>query len=227
MEAKTWGSMRLEIRNELNLGDDGLVDDTELMAMANRALQLAEGEIHSLNEDYLRTQDVLTLVNGVSTYDLPSDCFGAKLRLVEYDNGEVHYEVRRIHPKKICRNHDGQDFQYELNNSTTFGCRMVFYPTPVQGGAYVKRWYLRRASTIVDDASVVDLPEFSSFIFNYVKVQCLLKGEGVISPVLLEIARADLKETRDLMVKTLASFVVDDDEGVIEADMSFYNESIV
>jgi hypothetical protein len=217
--------MLTEIRNELNLGDQGLVGDPELMVMANRGLQFAESEIHSLNEDYFRTSDVLTLVAETSTYDLPIGIYGGKLRLVQFDDGNTVYEVTKIRSKDIGGVRDGMEYRYDLDNSGTFGVRMVIYPTPITGGAYVKRWYLRRANVIVDAASLVDLPEFSTFLFSYVKVQVLLKSDGVTSPALLSAAQAELQMARDLMVRSLSSIVVDEAEGDLDLDFSFYNDS--
>lgn len=227
MERKTWGQMRLELRDELNLGDQGLVENAELMVMANRALRVAEAEVHSLNEDYFRTSDTLTMVQGVSDYDLPTDLFGAKLRLVQFDDGVRRpYQVVRIRPRDVEGVRVQDDYQYSLDNSTAYGMRMRFYPTPRETGAFVTRWYLRRARMIESDATVIDLPEFSSFIFNYVKMQVLLKTEGVTSPMLLQNAQAELQMARDLMVRSLSSCVVDEEEGRLDIDYSFYNESI-
>jgi hypothetical protein len=225
MEARQWGALRLELRNELNLGDQGLVEDAELMVMANRALQFAESEIHSLNEDYFRTFDTLTLVKDIATYGLPTRAYGAKLRLVQYDDGSSVYEVTRIKLKDIGNVGDGDEYRYDLDNSATYGCRMVFFPTPSEGGAYIKRWYLRRVNEITSDASYVDLPEFSTFVFAYIKVQVLLKSDGVTSPALLSAAQAELQMARDLMVRSLSSIVVDEAEGDLELDFSFYNDS--
>lgn len=227
MQVKTWGELRLQLRNELNLGDQGLVEDDELMAMANRALQFAEGEIHSLNEDYFRTSDTLSLVSGIDTYSLPTRAFGAKFRLIQFDDGDTVYEIPRIRSKDIGKVRDGEEYRYDLDNSPSYGCRMVFYPTPDVSGAYVKRWYLRRVNEITSDESLVDLPEFWTFVYNYIKVQVLLKSEGVTSPALLDAARAELQMARDLMVRTLSSCVVDEDEGRLDMDFSFYNDSEV
>jgi hypothetical protein len=227
MEAKTWGQMRSELRNELNLGDQGLVEDPELMVMANRGLQFAESEIHSLNEDYFRTHDVLTLVDGISTYNLPSGIYGAKLRKVLFDDGTTSYEVCRIRNKDIGQSFTGQRLHYELDNSSLYGMRMAFSPSVDVTGPFIKRWYLRRAKVITSDDSVVDLAEFSAFIYNYVKVQVLLKSDGVTSPALLSAAQAELQMARDLMVRVLSSIVVDEDEGEIDLDMSFFHDSEV
>lgn len=226
MEAQPWGAMRLAIRNELNLGDQGLVDDAELLCMANRALQMAEGEIHSLNEDYFRTSDKLTLVGGTAEYALPIGIYGTKLRMVLFDDGTKRYEVKRVRPNHLGHVHSDR-LRYELDNSSTLGCRMVFRDTPTVDGQFIKRWFIRRVNPIVSDVTVIDLPEFSIFVFNFVKMQCLCKAEGVVSPVLLEMAKTELQMARDLMVGSLSVAVVDEDEGAIDSDMSFYNESIV
>lgn len=228
MEAKTWGAMRLELRNELNLGDQGLVENDELMVMANRGLQFAEAEIHSTNEQYFRTNDVLTLVAGTSEYALPTDVFGCKLLLVEFDDGDAIYEIPRIRQRDIGLVEDGQELRYDLDNSTANGMRMKFYPTPTadEAGANVKRRYLRRVKLITSDATVVDLPEFSLFVFAYVKVQVLLKSEVIGTPALLTAAQTELQMARDLMVKSLSSAVPDETEGQVDGDMSFYNESL-
>lgn len=225
MEGRTWGQLRLELRNELNLGDQGLVEDAELMVMANRGLMFAESEIHSMNEQYFGTSDVLSLVSGTASYPLPTNIFGCKLMLVQFDDGVTKYEMPRIRKRDIANVQDGQEYRYDLDNSSTLGMRQVVYPTPTVSGAYVKRWYLRRANLLVDDTTVVDLPEFSTFLFAYVKMQVLLKSEGVTSPALLQAAQTELQMARDLMVKVLSSSVIDNDEGQVDADFSFYNES--
>lgn len=228
MEAKTWGTIRLELRNELNLGDQGLVENDELMVMANRGLLFAEAEIHSTNEEYFKTSDVLTLVAGTAAYALPTNIFGCKLRMVQFDDGvNSPYEITRIRQRDIGLVKEDMDLRYELNNSASSGMQMIFHPTPTadEAGAYATRWYLRRATLITSDLSVVDLPEFSLFVYAYVKVQVLLKSEIIGTPALLQAAQTELQMARDLMVKSLSSAVPDDNEGQMDGDFSFYNES--
>jgi hypothetical protein len=53
----------------------------------------------------------------------------------------------------------------------------------------------------------------------------LLKSDGVTSPALLSAAQAELQMARDLMVRSLSSIVVDEAEGDLDLDFSFYNDS--
>lgn len=75
------------------------------------------------------------------------------------------------------------------------------------------------ATDAIIDATVIDIPEFSTFIMEWVKVNCLFKdGDPRMATSI-----AKMEEQRKMMLETLVKAEPDDDD-FIEADFSFYNE---
>lgn len=82
-------------------------------------------------------------------------------------------------------------------------------------------WFLRSAFRVTADADPIDIPEFSQFVIQHMKVRVYEK-EGHPN---LEKAVADLARERGLMVDTLTQMVPDNDDKIPQ-DTSFYEEHL-
>lgn len=233
MEYSTWLTLKTQILNDQDLEDGDFMDSTELLGIANRAINEAEAEIHNLYEDYFLTTANIDITSGTASYALPSNIFGNKIRLIQYDDGSTSYEVKRIPIRSIVDVETGDDYQYALlNASATAGVTINLYPTPDfndKSGSYQSPrrftvYYLRNAETLTGDSSKIDIPEFGDFVYIYLKVAILEKQEGTLPQSVLQMARMDLERQRGLMKATLENMVPDDDVGRIEIDSSFYDE---
>lgn len=222
----TWEEIKEKIEAECDLQGEVFVGADELLGYANEAIDEAESQIHTLYEDYFLRYTPITLVNGTSSYDLPSTIYANKIRKVIYKNGQDVYEVRRLRDRRKVLSYavnrassSSGVYEYLITNETAGSPKIIFTPDVIHSGEFIEIWHIRNANRLTVSADVCDIPEFISFIFKYMKVKVYDK-EG--HPHLM-IAQADLEKSRQDMVSTLAGMVVDD-ENEIEADFSFYNE---
>lgn len=75
------------------------------------------------------------------------------------------------------------------------------------------------ATTLIINAQLVDIPEFATFVMQWVKCRCMEKeGDPRLSG-----ATATLEQQRKQMVDTLTEMIVDSDT-TIEQDQSYYEE---
>lgn len=97
MAYKTYGDLISFVQNKLDLRDEDFVDAPELLQYCEEAIKHCEAEIHTLNvtDWYFETSAAIRLVNGISSYPLPSNIYGQKItRLVFNDGGDI-YDVKR------------------------------------------------------------------------------------------------------------------------------------
>ncbi len=214
------------IEDDLNLHEENFISPNELKAIINFAIDKAEALIHTLYEDYFLDSDTLTLVSGTASYDLPTDIYANKLRQVMYNVEDSEYEIKHMRSgKALARLHliqEDEDYRYIIKNGASTGRQMVLYPTPAESGAYVTRWYIRNAKTLVEDTDVCDIPEFASYVIELAKGRCMAKENGgQIPPDQKEL----IKEQEMLMIETLTA-MVPDGETLIEKDTSHYEDSV-
>lgn len=233
MTYKTWADVRESIEKELDLAGETFVDPVEMVGYANQAIAEAESHIHKLgvhDQYFLRPSDPVAIVNGTSEYSAPSDIFANKVtKLIWSENNQRVFEVLRMTQKdrfveaaliEAQQPTSLDTYQYMIINRTaTEGVKIKLYPTPNVSGNFLTIWYLRRATQIVDDSSIVDIPEFYTFITQYVKWKVCAKETH--PNTLMEYQ--ELQRVRDLMIQTLEN-MVPDQEDKIEMDMSFYEE---
>jgi len=233
MDYKTWTTLKAEIVDELDLEDEDFITATELMRKTNDLIKHAEAVIHNLHEDYFRRSDNIEITSGTASYAMPTDIYANKMRRVIFNDGTNKYRVKRIPLDDIVNVETGDDYQYDIiNTSATTGVQMVLYPTPdfndksgsLRSPRRFTRWYLRCANQIATGASKVDLPEFYTFLKAGLKLYALLKQEGTVPQMALQAAAADFAAEEQRMKDSLASMVVDDEEGKIEPDTTFYEE---
>lgn len=224
MQYLTYSQIKEKLENDLDLIDEDFVSETELLGYMNEALDDAESIIHTigLQTYYFKTNDTLTLVNGTSDYDMPSDIFANKLIGVYYINGNKKYRVeRRRDQDDVLNDVTGNDYTYDIFN-TTSGIKMRLYPTPAEDGAYVHRYYIRnvrKLTTSTSASNTCEIPECVNFLLQHVKCRVYEK-EG--NPNLTK-AMADLGNLHNLMIQTLQEMVPDGNNEV-QGDFRFYND---
>jgi hypothetical protein len=242
LEAKT------KVERDLDLEEENIIQPEEMVSYFNEAIDVAEADIHKLGleDEYFLASDQLALVNGTADYSLPTDIYANKLRAVMYQNGATIYEIKRVRERPGQRrfetiaqiNYSGGDCDYEYiikNASAALGPQMQLVPPSREDSTTnVTRWYVRNANRIPQvgeakptsgnytqaevDATVLDIPEFMSFVLQYVKNECK-KKEGVLT----DGDRQELLAQRNLMIDTLTEMVPDGDDE-IPADFSHYEE---
>jgi hypothetical protein len=225
----TYSEIKAKILRDLDCEDESFVQPSELLDYVNEAIDEAEAEIHSIYEDYFLTSATITLVSGTDAYSLPSDIYAQKIRAVLYKNGSTVTKIKRLPASKkfdiytdnLTTTESAGNYDYFLKNTTAGTPQIVFTPPPAESGAYITVWYLRNANRLTLDASVCDIPEFVSFVIQYVKVRVYEK-EGHPN---LSLAVAGLAHQRQMMTDTLTAMVPDGDN-LIEADLSHYHEAV-
>lgn len=168
----TWADLKARVIRELDLAEEDFIDQTdELLDYANRAINKAESLILNLNEDYFLAEPAtVTLVSGTQSYALPSDIYGQKIKMLQYDNGSKDYQIKKLRNlSEIPSIESGDDYRYVITNDYTNGVRLRLYPTPAENGAYITVWYLRSSRALTATTDNVDLPEAYDYITQYVK----------------------------------------------------------
>lgn len=222
MRLWSYGEIKTKVELDLDLQGQEFVTDAEMLGYCNDGIAKAEATIHNLNEDYFLDSDYVPLVAGVSAYDLPSNVFGMKIRQVVYDDGTSRYEVRRIRLQQISCVDPKDGYMHHIESSGTSGTKMVIFPASrVTSSTYMRRWFIRHSNRMVADGDVCDIPEFVSYVVNYMKVQCALKD----GHPRLDAFQAELADSRELMVSTLIEMVPDENND-IPMDLSFYDEMV-
>ncbi len=225
MSYDTFLDIKNALRNELGLGQRGIVKPEELIDFCNRGVKEAAAEIMCVKPDYFKTKSISNIVNGTSTYAMPTDIFGAKIRLVERLDGDEWVPVKQIKLSNIRRVIYNDPFQYDLENTSGAGLQIVLYPTPqasITNGLRI--WYLRRTKPVTVDSDAVDLPEFNEFVYQFCKLRVLEKLDRAMNGAAVDLAKQELEDLRKLMVRSLSNMVEDGDNEPSE-DMEFYAES--
>jgi len=83
-------------------------------------------------------------------------------------------------------------------------------------------YYLRNANRMLVDSSVCDIPEFTSFIIQWIKMRCYEK-EGDSR---FQLAGTLVDQQRRQMIETLTSMVPDGDNE-IDSDVSHYRAMMI
>jgi hypothetical protein len=237
MRFPTYLELKNKVLRNLDLQDEDFIEPEELIGFFNDAIDLVESEIHTLYEDYFLAEAPLALVTGTAEYDLPSDIYADKVRAIIYASGNLIYSIQRIAEtnkfEAVALNDayptSNPRYQYYINNrSTVLGHKIRLVPASLETSASnVKIHYIRNANRIDDsnlttaDATVIDIPEFTEFVVQHVKVKCYEK-EGHPN---LEVAKKDLEACRAQMTSTLATRVPDN-RNDIEMDKSHYEEMV-
>jgi hypothetical protein len=230
--AKTRQMIREKVMLELDLMSQSgsyvkgisFIKPTEIDDHIRDSIKLIASYIHNLYEDYYFTIANLSLVSGVSDYNLPTDIYVNKLRRIIYNNGSTKYKVSRItNIDDIPYINDGDYYKYQLTNNGLVE-RLKLYPAAHETAANVIQiYYYRRPKDLLLDTDVLDIPEdFDNVVIEDVKYRCLSKEPE--NPM-LSVVKASRDEHLSQMIATLSKRVPDDQTD-IRPDISFYEDSI-
>lgn len=221
MREWTWSEIKEKIQDDVDLQEEDFIDETELLAYANEAIDDVEAEIHTLYEDYFLTSGALTLTADVKTVTLPTDIYAWKIRKIIFDDGSQKYPIKKLKRiESIPDVQSGDLFRYLLRNDSTDGMQLYLYPTPTAtDSSSVTIWYIRNARRLTADATICDIPEFVNYVIQHMKVRCYEK-EG--HPNLAQ-ALAERERLKILMIETLENRE-DDEDDEVEADFSHYQD---
>lgn len=246
MKLWTYAEVRQKVESELDLLEETFITPDEMVGYCNDAIHEAESEILKLNEDYFLASASLTLTQGVSLYSLPVGIYAQKIRGLQYVNGSIIYPIKRIRGESkfdifsmIQNFGPNDDYMYFPVNSTAgVQSKIQLAPAARETGAYVTIWHIRSANRVLmaseltpailptaansaaQLATVLDIPEFTTFIVDFMKAKCLLKDIG--NPA-IEGQIAQLANSKKMMVDSLTQQTPDDDDS-IQLDLSFYRE---
>jgi len=157
---------------------------------------------------------------------MPSNIYANKIRGIIYNDGTTVYTVTKykntdqmFEDLEIDKNSTSGEMKYMLFNSSALdGVKLMLVPTPTitKVGA-LKIFYIRNANRMVDNNSVCDIPEFTDYVIQFMKVRCYEK-EGHPN---LGSAIGMLEYKKKNMVNTLMN-MVPDGATELDGDPSFY-----
>lgn len=230
MKYPTYADMKAKVEQDLDFQDEEIVGPDEMLGYFNDAVRDAESEILGIYEDYFLNNKDIPITEGEAFYCLPEDIFATKIRGVVYHSGSLIYPIRRVRDMKKFQDVQVLDFYSStsmnyryiiLNRSAAAGVQFQLIPPSREtADNVVTVWYIREANRLVLDTDVCDIPEFISFIYAFVKVECRKKEFNGYCPQ-EELDR--LERQRKLMIDSLTAMVPDQDTE-IEKDMSFYHD---
>lgn len=247
MKLWTFAEVNQKVRADLDLQDETFITPDEMVGYVNDAIHEAESEIMKINEDYFLQTGFLALTLGTSIYQLPTDIYGQKIRQIIYSAGSIQYPIKRIRGANkfeilASTNQNGlaEDYSYILTNTTPGAQNQILLSPPSRetSAQNVQIFYIRSAQRVKQAselsppikptapnsaaqlATVLDIPEFSTFVIDFVKYKCLLKD----TDSRLSDQQAIMQSQRKMMIETLTEQVPDDDNQILP-DMSFYTQS--
>lgn len=228
MKVWTYAEIIEKVERDLDLEDESFVSPDELLDYCNEGIDQAEATIHKLHEDYFLTSSALDQVQSTSEYTLPSGIFANKIRSVIFNDGTSIYEIKRIrNMDKFLEiaasgnaSNTGNSYTYFLKNpSAVGGVKLMLLPASREtSSTLITIWHIRNANRISSSTDVCDIPEFVSFVIQFMKYRVRQK-EGVAT----QLDLADVEAERKRMIDTLAE-MVPDDANEVEQDSSIYRE---
>jgi hypothetical protein len=219
----TWGTIKSEVQAENDLAEETFVNDAELLQYGNSALEDIEKEIHTLNDKYFAAEANLSLVDGTSTYSLPTDIYANKINAIIYDDGSTAYEIKEIKSlKELPAVEDDDQYRYRIINNAATGQQIKLYPASREtNSSYVTIYYRRKVALFTDDDTVLDVPEGKDFVKQYVTDKVVNKER--MTPDAPESAALQAK--RKKLLDSLENQIDDDNTDVV-VDTSYFGEFI-
>lgn len=225
----TYLEIKTKVQKDLDIEQEEFVTSSELMAYCNEAIDEAEAEIHTVYEDYFLNYATINLVASTNTYALPTDIYANKIRGIIFKSGSEMYPLKRIKEtdkfEDIMRTNEydtSAPYRYILTNPSSAGIQLYIVPTireTITAGLTI--WYIRNATRMTADADICDIPEFTSFVMQYMKMRVYEK-EGNPN---LNVAVSLLEQQRNQMRATLSNKIIDGDNEV-EKDLTFYQDMV-
>lgn len=175
MQYKTHAQLKTEVFDDLNLDGGLFITDSEFRAIANRAIDFCEAEIHKFRceDTYFEACAPLALTSGYQDYSLPSDIYANKIKRIVCQKSDLTYEVKR--KKRIARYMDAALSErysssdiYEyfiINNNPHVGPRVRLFPRPQETTTTVSTtgtWTSGLAAITVASATGIAVGQFVS-----------------------------------------------------------------
>lgn len=187
-----WGELRKEIETDLDLQEETMITSEDLKVYANDAIKQAEKIVNTFTEGkYFDSNREINIVGGTAKYPLTGVYANKVVQLFAHDGDKKNkYEVFEVKgSREIAFIQDEDPFKYGIENDGGLAS-LVLYPTPqksVTNGLHL--FFVRNAATIVNDETVLDIPEAIGFIKQFVKDCCInkerLSPDAPPSPALL------------------------------------------
>lgn len=228
---KTYAELKLKVQRETDTEAEDFIADAEFMSYFQDAVNEAAANIHKMGLDnlYFLSRSSANLTVGLQEISMPADIYATKiLRMMVVGNGKV-FTVRRMKQERFYErigniqvfNESSDLYEYIiLNIDGTVSPKIEIWPPSKEAGTGIlKIYYIREAVQITGDASIIDIPEFYSFICAFVKYKVYDK-EGSIQAA---DAKIEMERQRALMLDTLAEQTPDSDN-MIEPDLTSYEE---
>lgn len=229
MKYWTWAELSAKIKRDIDTEDEIFVTPAELIGYGNEAIDDIEKKIHTLCEDYFITRTSVPVVPGIEEIDLPTDIYANKIREVIYVTGGQTFPAKQLKNwRKFARYEDDianspgatNSYSYFVINSVAGAPKLILSPTPVEAGI-LKIWYIRNANEIIDDTSVLDIPEAATYVTKYCTHKIMKKE---LHP-LVDSAKMEVDETLADTVADLSQ-MFPNNETELEPDYTFYSESL-
>lgn len=232
MSVVTLATARKKIQREMDFEEETQVQAQEWVEYFNDAIRDAEQTILKLYEGYFLTKTTIDLVAGTKNYAMPANIYANKIRLLQYANGNYIYKIWPAKLKDVAyldqyAQPSNQNMKFTVQNvDATTGPQIYFHPTPqsTETGT-VTLWYIRNANTVALDTDIIDIQEFISFIYAYVRVKVALKENSPKLPIYVQMLEGsgNMKGERDKMKEALDDMIPDEDK-TLPSDMSFYED---
>ncbi len=240
MRLPTYGELEARVRRDLDLQDtDNFVLNDEMASYANEGINDAEAEIMALHEDYFLTKVPITFVQGEDEIVLPDNIYAQKIREFIYINGPRIYNIFRMRdPQKFYQRAllnqyptSVTEYWYMLMSNTAGEQDTIKLAPPAQeSGQFAELWYIRNANRVPLStepgitrsqqlATVIDIPEWSDYIVQFMKVRCMAKE---MDPR-LDAETAALLNRKKVLVETLQNRTPDNQD-TVPMDTTFYWE---
>ena len=225
----TWAQIKAKMESELDMTEETFIDEDEFREYANDAIDIIEANIITLNEDYFLSRGEITFVNGTDKYDLPENIYAQKVRGIIYFSGTKIYPIKRIREyQKFMKYRTARfetsstdDYRYFIYNDTVGNPEIMFSPPAYESGALAEIWYTRQANRLESGTDICDIPEFISYIFDYLREKAFFKKQAGSAKHVM--AREDRDLSLQRAIDTLTNMVPDGDNE-IEPDFSVYEE---
>jgi len=220
MKKWTWGEIKSFIKSKHDLENEE-IDEPELIQMCNSGINLVEAKVVSLQQDYFLAHKSITIDTNESEYELPDEIYATKIRRINATiNNKYYHTVKQLRDLSDIPSIKGGNFKYKIFSSST-GRKMKLFPTPVQSGK-LDIYYTRNANRIElngGDSQICDIPEFIDTVLLYMTMKVYEKD---MSPM-LQFAREEFRESKDLLTQTLSKGINDEDNEILP-DLEFYED---
>ncbi len=167
--AKTLLELTNEIKADLSIGSvpyssgNKFINDAQIKVIIRRSVRDAEALIHTLYEDYFRTNMAIPLLVDQASYSLPSDIYASKIRRIMYDDGTKFYRILRMdNINEIPTVETGDYYRYYLTNSLSAGVKIQLTPPSVEDSQLGQACRLANAIKAAYTTHIADTSEHTT-----------------------------------------------------------------